>query len=328
MKICVIPGDGIGVEVMRSCLDVLKMLHCGFDFVFADAGLECCRKHGVYLPEDTVEKIKTCSATLFGAVTTDYSADYKSPVLTLRKNLDLYANVRMIKSLHSRCMKNMDIVIIRENTEGIYVQRERGKNRVIAENVVSKKGSEKIIEFAFKYAKINKRKRVTCVHKANVLRKSDGMFRRIFYEIADGYDIDADDCLVDACAMHLIKNPEKFDVIVTMNLYGDILSDEASALVGGLGFVPGANIGEDYAVFEPAHGSAPDIAGKGIANPTAMIMSGGMMLEYLGMNKEGNIIEKALRNVFEKGVFTPDVDGKHGTKRFTKEVIKEIKHLI
>ena len=328
MKICVIAGDGIGVEVTGSCLDVLKTLHCDFDFVFADAGLGCYRKHGTYLPEDTVEKIKTCSATLFGAVTTDYSTDYKSPVLTMRKNLGLYANLRIIKSLHSRCMKNMDIVFVRENTEGIYVQRERGKNRVIAENVVSKKASERIIKFGFEYARINKRKKITCVHKANVLKKSDGMFRRIFYEIADGYNINADDCLVDACAMHLIKNPEKFDVIVTMNLYGDILSDEAAALVGGLGFVPGANIGEDYMIFEPAHGSAPDIAGKGIANPTAMIMSGGMMLEYLGMNKESNIIEKALRNVFKKGVFTPDVNGKHGTKRFTKEVIGEIKQLI
>jgi isocitrate/isopropylmalate dehydrogenase len=225
-------------------------------------------------------------------------------------------------------MKNMDLIIVRENTEGLYVQKEKGKNRVTAEKVVSKKESERIIKFAFEYAEINKRKRITCVHKANVLRKSDGMFRRIFYEIADGYDVDADDCLVDACAMHLIKNPEKFDVIVTMNLYGDILSDEAAALVGGLGFIPGANIGEDYAIFEPAHGSAPDIAGKGIANPTAMIMSGGMMLRYLGMGREGDIIEKALRKVFEKGIFTPDVDGKHGAKRFTKEVIKEIKQLI
>lgn len=328
MKICVIPGDGIGVEVMESCLDVLRAVTHNFDFIFADAGMECYRKHGTYLPEETVEKIKTCSATLFGAVTTDYSADYKSPVLSLRKKFELYANVRIIKSLHSRCMKNMDLVIVRENTEGFYVQRERGKNRVIAENVVSKKGCERIVKFAFEYAEINKRKRITCVHKANVLRKSDGMFRRIFYEIADEYDLDAVDCLVDTCAMHLIKNPEKFDVIVTLNLYGDILSGEASALVGGLGFVPGANIGEDYAIFEPAHGSAPDIAGKGIANPTAMIMSGGMMLRYLGMNREGDIIEKALRNVFEKCIFTQDVDGKHGTKKFTKEVIKEIKQLI
>lgn len=268
------------------------------------------KKYGNALPEDTIEKAKEADIILFGAITSPKPGEvknYKSPIITLRKMFHLYANVRPINNFGIGQLigkiadyeflnaKNIDIVIIRENTEDLYVGRERLENdTAIAERVITRKGSERIIRFAFEYAIKNNRKKVSCIHKANVLRITDGLFLEVFNEIKKHYNIEADDYLVDSTAMNLIKHPEKFDVIVTTNMFGDILSDEASALIGGLGLAPSANIGDDKALFEPVHGSAPDIAGKGIANPMASILSIAMLFDYIGEKEKGDLIREAV----------------------------------
>jgi methanogen homoisocitrate dehydrogenase len=327
-KICVIEGDGIGKEVVPAAISVLNEVG-DFEYVYAEAGLECLKKYGDAIPDETIEKAKECDAVLFGAITspkpTEYKGKYRSPILTLRKELNLYANVRPINDF-----KDIDLVIIRENTEDVYVGREyydEEKEIAIAERIISKKGSERIIKFAFEYAINNNRKKVSCIHKANVLRITDGLFLRIFNEIGEKYKdkVDCDDYLVDATAMYLVKSPEMFDVIVTTNLFGDILSDEASALIGGLGLAPSANIGDEYGLFEPVHGSAPDIVGKGIANPIATILSAAMMLDYFGMKEDGDKIRNAVKRVLEKRKVTPDLGGNLKTNEVVDEIIKELR---
>lgn len=352
---------------MPSAIEILKEL-TNFEFVYADAGLEHFKKTGKSLPIETIEKVKECNSCLFGATTTPIGEkfrNYKSPILSLRKQLNLFANLRPAKSLHENCIKNIDIVIIRENTEDLYsgIEREE-KGKAIAEKVITKKACERIVKFGFDFALKNKRKKISAVHKANVLKKTDGMFREIFYEIAEDYGfenvgddkcedkfmkigkngknsdnyknknikisnkISVDDYYADAAAMHLILNPKRFDVIITLNLYGDILSDLTAGLIGGLGFAPSGNIGKKYSIFEPIHGSATDIANKGIANPSAMILSAKMLLEHLGFKEEAEIIDESLREVFKRKIFTKDVGGEYNTKEFTKEVLKEVRKMI
>ncbi len=332
-KICVIEGDGIGKEVIPETLRVLGEIG-DFEFIKEYAGYECFKKFGSAIPNKTIETAKKCDAILFGAVTTPNIEEingkpYKSPILTLRKELDLYANVRPINNF-----KDIDFVIIRENTEGLYVNKEYydEKNELaVAERVISKKGSERIIKFAFEYALKHNRTKVSCIHKANILRITDGLFLKIFNRIGNNYKkhgIDRNDYLVDATAMYILKNPQMFDIIVTTNLFGDILSDEASGLLGGLGLAPSANIGDKYGLFEPVHGSAPDIAGKGIANPIATILSASMMLYYLGFKDSSKIVKLAVKNVINKGHITPDLGGNLKTKDVADKIIDEIKSLI
>lgn len=339
LKICTIPGDGIGPEVMDACLCVLKHLPIDIKFIPAEMGLKCHEDTGEYLPSDTLVKIKSCDATLFGAITTPTdTTNYESPLLKLRKELNLFANVRPIKTISQKIInknkitnKNLNFTIIRENTEGLYTGlEEEDEDRIITRRVISRRACERIVEYAFKYANNKNRKKITCVHKANVLRKSDGLFKKIFYDIAKEYNaintnikdtnIKADDCYVDTAALLLMTTPEKFDVIVTLNLYGDILSDEAAGLIGGLGFAPSGNIGDKYSIFEPVHGSAPDIAGKNIANPTAMILSSAMMFEHLGSPKIGTLIENAVIETYRNGNITTDLGGRLGTKEFGEKV--------
>lgn len=338
MKICVIQGDGIGKEVMPSAIEILKEL-TDFEFVYANAGYEYFKKFGEPLPKETIENIKECKYCLFGATTTPIGEkfrNYKSPILTLRKELNLFANIRPARSLHERCLNKIDIIIIRENTEDFYYQKEREeKGKAIAEKVITKKACERIVKFGFDFALKNKRKKISAIHKANVLKKTDGIFLKIFYEIAEDYGFEkisnkifVDDYYVDATAMHLILNPKKFDVIITLNLYGDILSDLTAGLIGGLGFAPSGNIGEKYSIFEPIHGSAIDIANRGIANPTAMILSAKMMLEHIGYKKKAEVIDKSLREVFKRKIFTKDIGGKYNTEEFTKEVLKEVRKIV
>jgi isopropylmalate/isohomocitrate dehydrogenase-like protein len=345
LKICTIPGDGIGLEVMDACLCALKHLPLDLKFIPADMGLKSYEQTGESLPKETIEKIKEADSCLFGAVTTPANEDlskyrrgndidYESPLLRLRKELDLFANVRPIKTISQKTAnknkisnnkisnKNLNFIIIRENTEGLYVGlEEEFDDKVITRRVISKLGCNRIAECAFRYAENKGRKRVTCVHKANVLKKSDGLFKKTFYDVSKKHEsISADDCYIDTAALLLMTNPEKFDVIVTLNLYGDILSDEAAGLIGGLGFAPSGNIGDKYSIFEPVHGSAPDIAGKNIANPTAMILSSAMMFEHLGMPEIGKIINDAVQTIYKKGNLTIDVGGKLGTKEFGEKV--------
>ncbi|ENN96372.1 isopropylmalate/isohomocitrate dehydrogenase [Methanocaldococcus villosus KIN24-T80] len=341
MKICVIEGDGIGKEVIPEALKVLNLLG-NFEIIKAEAGLECYKKYGYYLPKETIEKAKEADIILFGAVTSNpKDKNYKSPIITLRKLFDLYANVRPINNFglgeivgkiagyKFLDIKSIDIVIIRENTEDLYVGREKeNADKAVAERIITKKGAERIVRFAFEYAKDNNRKKVSCIHKANVLKITDGLFLETFYKISKNYNIEANDYLVDATAMHLIKNPNIFDVIVTTNMFGDILSDEASALIGGLGLVPSANIGENKALFEPVHGSAPDIAGKGIANPMAAILCVSMIFDYINENKKANLIREAIKYCLINGKTTPDLGGNLKTKEVGDEVIKYIKEMI
>jgi isopropylmalate/isohomocitrate dehydrogenase-like protein len=331
-KICVIPGDGIGPEVISAALDVLNILDVPFNYEEAIVGTKSFEKNGVYITKDTLTLATESDAIFFGALTTPRRRDYVSPLLLLRWNLELYANVRPALCINPAfCLVPLDVVIVRENTEGLYgaAERELDNNVVITERTVSEAACQRIINFAFDYASKNNRHKVTCVHKANVLRTSDEMFKKLFYGTAVNYafyhKVKSDDVLVDAAAMYLCREPERFDVIVTLNLYGDILSDEAGGLIGGLGFCPSANIGKSNALFEPVHGSAPDIAGKDAANPTGAILSAAMMMDHLGMPEKGELVKQSIKKCYVNPEnWTRDVGGQCGTVEFTRRLINII----
>ncbi|AEG18795.1 homoisocitrate dehydrogenase [Methanobacterium paludis] len=327
-KITVIPGDGIGPEVMEAALYVLEASNLEFDYINAKAGNECFKRTGTTIPDGTISTAKNTDATLFGAVTT--VPGQKSGIITLRRALDLYVNLRPVKSYEgTQCLfDDVDFVIVRENTEGLYSGvEEYTEDGATALRVITRKASERICRFAFEYATKTQRRKVTAVHKANVLKKTDGIFKETFYKVAENYpNIKLEDFYVDATAMYLITRPQDFDVVVTTNLFGDILSDEGAGLVGGLGLIPSANIGEKNGLFEPVHGSAPDIAGKGIANPSAMILSTCMMLNYLEEYEEAQKLENAMVTVLREGmVVTPDLGGSASTMEMAREVKKKLK---
>ncbi|OPX57749.1 MAG: 3-isopropylmalate/3-methylmalate dehydrogenase [Methanobacterium sp. PtaB.Bin024] len=316
--VTVIPGDGIGPEVTEAALYVLEATSMQFKFHEARAGNACYNDTGTTLPDETIKMAKNSDATLFGAVTTVPSQ--KSAIITLRKELNLYANLRPIKSYTGvkSMYDDLDLLIVRENTEGLYSGiEEYTEYGATALRVITKKASERITKVAFQQAIKQGKTRVTAVHKANVLKKTDGVFRKTFWKVAEEYknvddykNIIADEVYVDAAAMFLVTNPHRFQVMVTTNLFGDILSDEGAGLVGGLGMAPSANIGDDNGLFEPVHGSAPDIAGKGVANPAAMILSSCLMLQFLGEHQDAFKMEQALIRVLKGRVSTtPDMGG-------------------
>lgn len=321
-KIAVIPGDGIGKEVMEATLDVLNGLDIDFKYVYGDAGDECLEKTGTALPSETLDLIRDADACLFGAAG-ETAADV---IVKIRQEMKLFANLRPVKSYPNTnsLFDDIDFMIVRENTEGVYIADEESytDDGAIARRIITKKAEKRIIEYAFEYAKNNNKTKVTAVHKANVLKKTDGLFKKVFYEVAKDYpDIATEDFYVDATAMYLITQPESFEVIVTTNLFGDILSDEGAGLVGGLGLIPSANIGEDGALFEPVHGSAPDIAGKNIANPIAMMLSAIMILRYLGENESANKFEAAILKVLkDANTLTGDLGGLATTTEIALEV--------
>lgn len=321
-KIAVIPGDGIGKEVMEATLDVLNGLDIDFKYVYGDAGDECLEKTGTALPSETLDLIRDADACLFGAAG-ETAADV---IVKIRQEMKLFANLRPVKSYPNTnsLFEDIDFMIVRENTEGVYIADEESytDDGAIARRIITKKAEKRIIEYAFEYAKNNNKTKVTAVHKANVLKKTDGLFKKVFYEVAKDYpDIATEDFYVDATAMYLITQPESFEVIVTTNLFGDILSDEGAGLVGGLGLIPSANIGEDGALFEPVHGSAPNIAGKNIANPIAMMLSAIMMLRYLGENEAADKFEAAILKVLkDANTLTGDLGGLATTTEIALEV--------
>ncbi len=326
--ITVIPGDGIGPEVMEATLLLLDVLDMEFNFTEAHAGCECYNRTGTTIPEETIKTASKADATLFGAVTT--VPNQKSGILALRKALDLYANVRPVKSYPGikGLYLDLDFAIIRENTEGLYSGIENyTPEGAKALRVVTEGASERICKFAFDYARVTGRSKVTAVHKANVLKKTDGIFKDKFYQVAGRYqDIEAEDRYVDAVAMFMVTKPHIFDVMVTTNLFGDILSDEGAGLVGGLGLAPSANIGENKGLFEPVHGSGPDIADQGISNPSAMILSAVMMLRYLQEMEEAEKLEKALTEVLLEGrKLTPDLGGNSKTMEMAREIEEKLK---
>ena len=321
-KITTIPGDGIGKEVMKPTLEILETINANFDFIYQEAGKECYEKNGTNLPEETITSCKESDSTLFGAVTS--IPEQKSAIVTLRRELDLHINQRPIKSYTDN---NIDFTIIRENSEGLYSHLEEDYGEeAIAIRKITYKSSERICNYAFEYANKTGLKKVTAAHKANVLPLTDGVFKKSFYKEAEKYpQIKANDYYIDAMAMYLITNPAQFDVIVTTNLFGDILSDQGGGLLGSLGLIPSANIGKDNGLFEPVHGSAPDIAGQNKANPIAMILSSSLMLELLGMQKEANNIQKTIENVIKEGkVKTPDLGGTNNTQEMCDEIIRKL----
>ncbi len=321
-QIAVVPGDGIGKEVMQATLLVLDSLGIDFDYVYGEAGDECLEKTGTALPDETLDIIRNADACLFGAAG-ETAADV---IVKIRQEMKMFANLRPVKSYPNTnsLFENIDFMIVRENTEGMYIADEEQytDDGAIARRIITRKAEERIIDYAFKYASENNKSKVTAVHKANVLKKSDGLFKEIFYEVAERYpDIATEDFYVDATAMYLITQPQSFEVIVTTNLFGDILSDEGAGLVGGLGLIPSANIGEDAALFEPVHGSAPDIAGKGIANPIAMMLSAVMMLRYINENEAADKFEAAILKVLnDANILTGDLGGSATTTELAEAV--------
>lgn len=325
-QIAIVPGDGIGQEVMEATLSVLEGLDLDFDYVFGEAGDECLEKNGVALPEETLDIIRNSDACLFGAAGESAS----SVIVKIRQEMKMFANLRPVKSYPNTksLSDNIDFMIVRENTEGMYIadEEEYTPEGAIARRIITREAEERIIRYAFEYAKENNKSKVTAVHKANVLKKTDGLFKEIFYEVAKEYpEIETEDFYVDATAMYFITNPQNFEVIVTTNLFGDILSDEGAGIVGGLGLLPSANIGLDAALFEPVHGSAPDIAGEKKANPTAMLLSAAMMLRYLNENEAADKLDKAILKILSEGkTLTGDLGGSANTFEMAEAIKKEL----
>ncbi len=327
-KLAVIEGDGIGREVIPAALEALDAFGLDIEKVSLELGYARWERTGTAMSEEDLEIIKGCDAVLFGAITTVPDPNYKSILLTIRKELDLYANVRPIKPLPGVMgvtgRNDFDFVIVRENTEGLYSGiEELHEDFSTTQRLVTRKGSERIAEYACKLAK-ERKNRLTIVHKSNVL-KSDKLFLDVCRETASARGVESNDMLVDAMAYSLMMRPENYDVVVTTNLFGDILSDMSGALVGSLGLLPSANIGSKYAFFEPVHGSAPDIAGKGIANPLAAILCVKMLLEWMG-EKRASLIDEAVGYVLQKKIVPPDLGGNSTTAEIGHAVAEYLKN--
>ncbi|WP_429160730.1 isocitrate dehydrogenase [Aeromonas veronii] len=331
-KITVIPGDGIGPSIIESAIQILTHAGCDFEYEYADAGLVALEKHGELLPQATLDLIEKNKVSLKGPLTTPVGGGFTSINVSLRKKFNLYANVRPVisfKGTRSR-YDNIDIITVRENTEGMYsgAGQKRSDDNKSAEamSIITREGAERIVKFAFELARQEGRKKVTIIHKANILKSTSGLFLEVAREIASQYpDIQSEEMIVDAACMNLVMYPERFDVMVTTNLFGDILSDLCAGLVGGLGMAPGANIGDGAAIFEAVHGSAPDIAGKNIANPTSVILASIQMLEYLGMQDKAERIREAVRATIESGDrVTRDLGGTASTSEFTQAIIDRL----
>lgn len=327
-RICIIPGDGIGQEVVPAAVQVLEATGLRLEFIQAEAGWDTFMKTGSSVPEETLDKVKSSHATLAGAFTSPSKKveGFAGAIRYMRRKLDLFANVRPAKTRPIKgSFQNVDMLMVRENTEGLYVEKERRYGDfALADAVISKTASERITKVALQQA-LKRRKKLAVIHKANVLPITSGLFLDTAMEVAKSYpDVQTYDIIVDAAAMKLVRNPESFDVMVTTNLFGDILSDLMAGLVGGLGIAPSGNIGETYAVFEPVHGSAPDIAGKGVANPIATILTAAMMLTHLGEVAAAERIENAVDKVLAEGPHTPDLGGKASTQALAKAVINAL----
>jgi isocitrate dehydrogenase (NAD+) len=332
-NVTLIPGDGIGPEVTDAAKRVIDFLGVNINWDIQDAGEPAIEKYGVSLPSNAIESIKNNNVALKGPITTPIGEGFRSVNVTLRKELDLYANLRPVKSyegVYSR-YDNIDLVIVRENTEDLYagVEHMIGDDAAESIKIFTRKGCERIVRFAFDYARKENRKKVTAVHKANIMKCTDGMFLSIARNIAAEYpEIEFEDMIIDAMCMKLVQYPENYDVLVLPNLYGDIVSDLGAGLVGGLGIVPGTNIGQNIALFEPVHGSAPNIAGQNVANPTAIMLSGVHMLRYLGEISAAEIFEDAIKKVLKEGkVLTADLGGMAKTSEYTEEIINVIKSI-
>lgn len=329
-NITLIKGDGIGPEVISSVVKIIEATGVEINWESVEAGNKTMASQGTPLPKNVVDSIKRNKIALKGPVTTPIGQGFRSINVELRQSLNLFANIRPIKSYIGvdSIHKDVDIVIVRENTEDLYAGIEHmvGEDAAESIKIITRKASERICRYAFEFARKEGRKKVTLAHKANIMKLSNGLFLESGKKIAKEYtDIEFEDIIIDAMCMKLVQFPQDYDIIVAPNLYGDILSDLCAGLIGGLGLAPGANIGENISVFEPVHGSAPDIAGKNLANPTSAILSGIMMLKHIGEYESAIKIEKALAKVLKnKDTTTIDLGGKLGTKEFTIEIINNL----
>lgn len=327
-KVTLIPGDGIGPEVSQATVDIIDASGADIEWEVMEAGLNAIPQYGDPLPEAVVESLRKNKVGLKGPITTPVGKGFQSVNVRLRKALALYANVRPIKNFKNIDSRytSIDMVVVRENTEDLYAGIEHmvGKDAAESIKIITREASERICRYAFELARKQGRKKVTAGHKANIMKLSDGLFLECARKVAQEYpDIQFEDRIVDALCMNLVQFPEKFDVLVLPNLYGDILSDLCAGLVGGLGVAPGANIGEEGALFEAIHGSAPDIAGQNIANPLAMTLSGVEMLKYLGFDQEAERIMRGIDEVLgQKEKLTRDLGGTAGTKEMAKSIVQ------
>lgn len=331
--VTLIPGDGIGPEISDSLVRIFSAAQVPVAFETENAGIQVYEKTGELIPDSLYKSVEKNKVAIKGPITTPIGKGFRSINVYLRKKYDLYSNIRPSKTLPGIKTKfdNIDLVIFRENTEGLYIGEEKfediDNSSAIAIKRITKNGSYRILKSAFEYAKINNLNKVTVVHKANILKITDGLFLETAREISKNYpEIELEETIIDNMCMQLVTKPEKYKVIVTMNLYGDILSDLVAGLVGGLGVAPGANIGEDIAIFEAVHGSAPDIAGKNKANPLALLLSSIEMLKFLKLNEYANNIYNAILNTLEKdNIKTIDLGGEASTEQFTNAIIKNLK---
>ena len=333
-EITLIPGDGIGPSITEATLSVLEAAGAELDYDRQTAGVAAAQERGDPLPQETLDSARRTGVILKGPLTTPVGAGFRSINVALRKEFDLYANVRpALTLLPGGRYEDIDLVLIRENTEGLYVGVEHyigmeGDPKAAAESVmiITRYGAQRIVEYAFEYAVQNDRKKVTFAHKANILKYTQGLFLEVGHEVAERYEgrVEFEDMIIDATAMHLVMNPHRFDVLVMENMFGDILSDLMSGLVGGLGMTPGANVGKDAAMFEPVHGSAPDIAGQDIANPTAQMLAACMMLDHVGQGQVASRIREALHGCIrecDQSTLTRDLGGSASTGTFTESII-------
>jgi len=330
-RVTLIPGDGIGPELAEATRRVLDATGITFEWEVQEAGEATIASEGTPLPERVLESIRRNKIALKGPITTPVGSGFRSVNVGLRQALNLYANLRPARSMAGVPSRydDVDLVIVRENTEDLYAGIEHmvGKDAAESIKIITRAASERIARFAFEYALANGRRKVTAVHKANIMKLSDGLFLEACTTVAADYAgrVEFEDRIVDNMCMQLVQKPELYDVLVLPNLYGDIVSDLAAGLVGGLGVAPGANIGEDGAVFEPVHGSAPKYAGQNKANPTALILSGALMLRHLGYAEVGQRVEQAVRDVIAEGrATTSDLGGSAGTSQFADAVIQRL----
>ena len=331
--VTLIPGDGIGPDVTEAAREVIDALDVGIEGEVVEAGGELVEEQGEEspLPEEALESIRRNKVGLKGPLTTPVGGGFRSVNVLLRTELDLYANVRPSRTLPGLDLpfQDVDIIVFRENTEDLYAGIEHRIGDVAESiKVITRTGSERICRLAFEQSKQLGRKRITVAHKANILKETDGLFRDVFFEVSEDYENDfeeIDDVIVDNMAMQLAQKPNEYDVLVAPNLYGDILSDECAGLTGGLGLAPGANIGDEISVFEPVHGSAPKYAGKDVANPTALILSGALMLRHLAEPAAADAVETAVRETIAEGRTVPrDLGGDAGTQAFAAVVAERV----
>ena len=331
-RVTLLRGDGIGPEIMEATIRLVEAPGAPIEWDERQAGANAIAQHSTPLPQDTLDSIRQNRVALKAPLMTPVGGGYRSVNVMARQELDLYANVRPVKGFEGVKSRypETDLIVVRENTQGLYSGVEHyidaKKQAAQAVSYISREASERVIRFAFEFAKREGRKKITLVHKANILKLTTGLFLKVGQEVAQAYpDIEFEDRIVDAMAMQLVISPERFDVIVTTNLFGDILSDLTAGLIGGLGLAPSGNIGEDCAIFEAIHGTAPDIAGKGMANPTALALSAAMMLRHLGHPEAGDRLASALRAVIAEGkTCTPDLGGSASTMEFAEATCARI----